>query len=209
MLTFPQVEDDGRHHVVGELRVATKEQVKAMLKTVTPLLHALPDSKKLIISCLPRYVSRPCCKEGGHMQNFDQAAREKILTDLNAMKRAVRSHLYAEKIANAYIVDPIQICNANDASSYLDPVHLTPDCYSALAGHLIRLAAGSERDTTEEEIGPSSKRARTGNEMPPQYGGGRRGSARGRGGHATGGRGRAGGSGRGGRRGRGSASFYY
>ena len=208
-LTFPQVENDGRHHVVGELRVATKEQVKAMLKTITPLLHALPDSKKLIISCLPRYVSRPCCNVDGHMQNFDQAARERILTDLNAMKRAVRSHLYTEKIANAYIVDPIKVCNASDSTSFLDPVHLTPDRYSALAGHLIRLAAGSEKDDTEEESGPASKRAKTGHELPPQYGGARRGSARGRGGFVAGGRGRAGGGGRGGRRGRGSNSFYY
>ena len=209
-LSLPQVGPDGHYHVIGELRVATKDQSKAMLKTITPLLTALPDCRKIIISCLPRYIGLPCCGAAGHLSNFDRVAKDKIMTDLNALKRGIRSHLFTEKIANTVIVDPVTICGAMDADSYLDPVHLQPEGYKKLADHLIRLGIGAD-STGEEDLGPSNKRAKTVQDTVGQHNAaaGRRGSMRGGAGSTPGGRGRGRGGRGGGRRGRGSGGFFY
>jgi hypothetical protein len=48
-LSLPKKGQDGHYHVPGELRVASKDQVTSILKTVRPLLEERPEIKKVLV----------------------------------------------------------------------------------------------------------------------------------------------------------------
>jgi hypothetical protein len=52
-LSVPTKGPDGKFHVDGDLRVATKDQTIILLKILRPLLDAVPDVEKILILPLP------------------------------------------------------------------------------------------------------------------------------------------------------------
>ena len=202
-LSHPVLLADKKHHVVGQLKVANKDQVKALLKLVSPILHHRPDTEKILISCLPRYIASSCCENSAHNTSFsDPSAAAAVTADLNAMRRQIRSFLFTERIRNITILDPVAVLGKLTVADYKDPVHLTESGYEKMAAKIIQGVAPEELPESEKAT-PPEKRARLSN-----WGGfpALRGSIRGGGGQ--GGRGRGGRNGsRGGRRTRGGYNF--
>ena len=50
-----------KFHVVGELRLANKEQTAHMLKLIKQLLVTVHGATVLLVTCQPRYLHQPCC----------------------------------------------------------------------------------------------------------------------------------------------------
>jgi hypothetical protein len=123
-MCHPTVLSDRKHHVVGELKVANKDQTRGLLKLLVPVLKAFPNSKILIVSCLPRYTADRCCANTSHLVGMDDAAKRRILADLSSMRRGIRSFIFMEKLNLTYVIDPTEVCGATDAASFADPVHL-------------------------------------------------------------------------------------
>ena len=107
-LSLPGKLLDGKYHVVGELRVASKEQTRALLKLAAPILKSCPGVKKVLVSCIPRYTASRCCADSGHLTGGENGLA-RVLTDLAAMRRTARSFLFTERLSNVQIVDPPQL----------------------------------------------------------------------------------------------------
>ena len=56
---------DGKYHLSGELKIATKEQVANLLKVLLPILKAVPSAELILITCIPRYMYAKCCPVPG------------------------------------------------------------------------------------------------------------------------------------------------
>ena len=185
LLSLPVTLADGRYHLQGEMKLANREQTLALLKLINPILKAVPGAKTLLVTCLPRYTAAPCCGDGSHWDGTGKAERTRLLSELTAMKRTIRSFLFMEKLSNVSLVDPIPVCGALEDSAFADSVHLTTDKYGVLANHILELSAVAEwpSQPTEE---PTAKKARLSS---------RGGWNRGRGGRGRGTRGGRGGRG--------------
>ena len=47
---------DGKYHMVGDLRIATKEQVNNLYKMLKPLCSTIPGAEVILVSRIPRYI---------------------------------------------------------------------------------------------------------------------------------------------------------
>ena len=193
---------DGKYHVDGELRVATEEQVNALLRNLLPLLKAVPGAEVFLITCLPRYVRSPCCEDITHLVGRAlDGFKERIFTDLSVMKKTVRQFIHRERLVQVRVVDPINLLDDLDESMHTDPVHPPTVFYEKLAARLIAMQEGegfsSAAGRPERVPEPDPKRIKlisssSGGGLPHRGGrGGGGGSSRaGRGGPRGGPRGR-------------------
>ena len=173
-LCLPSKLQDNRFHVVGELRVANKDQTKALLKLATPILRALPGVKKIVVGCIPRYTAQRCCADTAHLTGSDPQCHAKVMADITAMRRTMRSYCFLEKIEDVQIIDAATICDTAAPDAYVDPVHLSPEKYGKLASHILRLAVtGEGAEQASAGAAPATKRPRH------ESGGGGRGGGRG------------------------------
>jgi len=193
-MSLPKKGADGRYHVEGELRVANKDQTTALAKTMAPILQAVPDSIRIVITCLPRYTVIPCCEDSDHLIGRGREMEDRVTADLRAMKRNVRSAFYGEKTGQVKLLDPAEVAGWHDRVNYTDPVHLRESWYADLAA-AVQTCATNGPPTQGEGADSGTKRKRSdtgpGGSAPPvaNRGTGGRGRGRGRGGfsgYATG-----------------------
>jgi hypothetical protein len=166
-LSLPKKGQDGHYHVLGDLRVASRDQVASILKTVRPMLEVRPEAKKVLVLPVPRYAfpELKCCDEAGHITNAGVGLAAEIKSGLSNVKKAVRSFLFKERIQNVKILDPYVALSNLDRSSFADPVHLVQDGYEAMAKVVVDLLAGFEEgdkttDPPSSDVS-NSKRIRT------------------------------------------------
>jgi len=163
-LSHPQLLGDKKYHVTGQLKVANKDQVKAILKLITPILRFKPDVEKVLVSCLPRYTVTSCCQDAAHNTSFGtQGAAAAILADLTSMKRQIRAYLFAERIRNVTILDPNTVVDKLDCEEYADAVHLKPASYEKLAARILQGAPSESEGPDMLRAAPPFKKARLSN----------------------------------------------
>ena len=133
---------DGKFHIKEDLRISSQEQTLNLIRILSPIITAVPGAEIILITCIPRYIQVPCCTD--HCKwTADKKAR--LMTDLSAMKRNIRSQLFMEKL-----VDPMTVCNLGSTESYTDGVHLTRPEYEKLAKVVIELVAGQPQEDLQQ-----------------------------------------------------------
>ena len=151
---------DGRYHVKGELKVASEEQTKALLRLLLPLFRAVPGAKLVLVTCLPRYTHAPCCKDSSHMVGMDAGSSGNILDGLVQMKKHIRSFLAKENLSQLKLVDPIQLMEGVAVEGHVDPVHPPEELYDKLASRLTIVLEGDGKSSPEAGQEPDPKRIR-------------------------------------------------
>jgi len=186
-LSLPRKDNtDGSYHIEGELRVASKEQVLALMRLAHPILTAVEGADTTLVTCLPRWShpDNPCCDKEGHVVGRGEALQSKVLSDLVSVKKEVRSYIFKERIKKCFVMDPMPFWEAGP-----DPVHVALEAYRKIA----RTIVCNETEEAEERGGDVSvaKRVRVVScaegRAPERRDGG---AARGRGRGWGGGRGR-------------------
>ena len=182
-LTLPvKAISDRKYHVVGELRIASREQVNNLqYKMIKPLLRAVNGAEVILLTCTPRYMYKECC---GRHSLLDATELVKLKADMTAMKRALRSLLFADKRAKVRKIDPVATCNVASGDHYVDSVHLSTEEYEKLANSVMGCLA-RHPGPLEDGSGrgqPKPKRPKMASGNPPTRGARGRGWARGRGG---------------------------
>jgi hypothetical protein len=166
---------DGSFHVDGDIICSPLETARAAFQQVVPMLKALPEMDKILLTPLPRYLWTSCCADPQHapnVKNEDHVVN--MLADIESTNRAWRSICFHEKIRN------IKLCNAGSVLAVKlmwgrDPVHPNITGYEKVAEYLLNGIASMEakrasaslelleadqvkRLLAEPEAGPSFKR---------------------------------------------------
>ena len=152
---------DGKYHLSGELKSATKEQVANLLKVLLPILKAVPSAELILITCIPRYMYAKCCPVHCELTPAETA---KLMADLVSYKKNLRSMLFMERWGNVRIVDPLSVCSADQPCSYADHVHLVGKEYKKLAKAVLDNVAGAPTPSSSGQ--PEAKRPRMMSGLP-------------------------------------------
>jgi hypothetical protein len=134
----PRKDSSGRYHVDGEISCAPQETAKQMMLNCFPLLKKFSDIPKIVLVPVPRYMFAPCCSDIEHVPNLEcEDHVEKQVDGLDATHKLWRGMLFRERIANTKVCNTSKII-ADKVFWGTDPVHPTPDGYSAMAKFIIR-----------------------------------------------------------------------
>ena len=137
--------EPGRYHITGCLEIAPEGVLKKRFGTVRPVLEAAGEAVKVCLLPIPRFMKRPCCKDGGHITNFMEANFEDILISAATTCRNIVSSEGEKAGLSLFTFDPVSafgggprlIAKTSTAGMSVgleeDPVHLTASAYKDIA----------------------------------------------------------------------------
>ncbi len=94
-------------HIRGELKIADREAVTAILKMCDPILSAAAGKTILIITPLPRYIGRSCCEDESHCTNRSRVDFYTTIREGLAMVRDTVSEYLIKNNHKGRVVDPV------------------------------------------------------------------------------------------------------
>jgi hypothetical protein len=145
---LPSKDRGGTYHIDGSLVVADKAAVKDLVHQFAPVLKALGNSRKLVMTPLARYWVAPCCVDPAHTVNYRTAGFLPRLGDAIAgLRDSIRDTLFVKKVPNFRVLCPNRIIGvgkrkqdpsdeeaAKAAALWgSDPVHPTSAAYRLIA----------------------------------------------------------------------------
>jgi hypothetical protein len=150
-------DEDGRYHMSGEIRIATRDMQLDTFKNLHPVFEILGQRKILLVTPLPRYITRGCCEDRGHGTNrADPDYKKKMLANLETMKRNLKDFIFHEGNRSMRLFDPnIDLRGLEEADIWEDdPVHLRRETY-------LKIAEGIVKQSVALEDKQTAKRKRT------------------------------------------------
>jgi hypothetical protein len=182
MPTQPFKGGDGKHHILGSLTAAPTSVIKKALQTAVGFVEVAKSSSFILVAPTPRYVTKKCCTNPEHIDNFEDANYEREL--MEGIDHHIQSlNSWATELGiDFYILDPVSsgdssVDTLRGRTSTLgeslwcteDPVHLTRSGYRDIAeairglkdlieGNDGRTEAGSVASASTESS--ASKRSR-------------------------------------------------
>jgi hypothetical protein len=141
------VKIDGRYHIIGDLDCCQRDDFKDLFSSITLLLRAGGNNRKIIMSPLIRYGTRTCCSKPDHLTNF------KLKTSMRPMLAEspewLQNLAFFKRIREVTVVAPHELLSDGGTdertkeatrriASYWDqdPVHMTRTGYAVLAKQL-------------------------------------------------------------------------
>jgi hypothetical protein len=107
---LPAKDRAGTYHIDGSLVVADKAAVKDLVHQFAPVLKALGNSRKLVLTPLARYWVAPCCGDPAHTVNYRTVGFLPRLGDAVASLRdSIRDALFVKKVPNFRVLCPNRI----------------------------------------------------------------------------------------------------
>jgi hypothetical protein len=190
----PTADNNGRYHMHGEIRVASKDTQMDHLRALHPLFDILKQHKILLVTPLQRYIVGSCCTDPGHSTN--RAApdfKKKMSENLDNMKRTLKDFVFREGNRSIKLLDPnVDLRGLEESDIWgVDPVHPLAEVYDKIAEGVVKLNAVLETKESAKRKRSDSIEGQARPQLPPARGRGReppgpgpsRGSAiRGRGG---------------------------
>jgi hypothetical protein len=122
---------------------------KSIFSNAVSLFRAGGDCDKVILSPLPRFLRKGCCKDETHATNRkDKFLAVQIGNGLNDIRSWIKELAFGKRIRNFKVLCPIILLEGEtedvfEAATRMkpywasDPVHLSRDGYSALASSLL------------------------------------------------------------------------
>ncbi len=146
MPTQPFKGGDGKYHILGSLTAALTSVVKKALQTAVGFIEAAKGSSFILVAPTPRYVTKKCCMNPDHIDNFEDPNYEKEL--MEGIDHHIQSlNSWATELGiDFYILDPVSSgdslvdtlrgrTSTRGESLWCteDPVHLTQSGYRDIA----------------------------------------------------------------------------
>jgi hypothetical protein len=155
------VKIDGRYHIIGDLTCGDRDLFKELFNTITPLLRAGGECRKILLSPLIRYATKPCCDGPGHLVN--QLNKLSMRTMLSESPEWLRNLAFFKRIRNFTVVAPHELlADAGDEERIKkssrriagywedDLVHMTKTGYTVMAKQLvITIASHAEKNPSK------------------------------------------------------------
>jgi hypothetical protein len=162
------VKENDIWHVTSNLCVRAKSYIRATLSKLKNIFDAAPDSKIILVSPLPRYITDKCCDNDSHIANFGDADYTHDISDelrgIDSMLEATVASLPGPATVLSYIQcadDPaadlhLLSLDGEPLWGAADSVRGSPALYSAM----VKMVQSSA-DELGFDSGPGpSKRAR-------------------------------------------------
>jgi hypothetical protein len=103
----PTADASGKYHMLGEIRVASRDTQLDHFRALSPVFNMLEQRKTLMITPLPRYISSSCCTDSSHGTNrTGPEYKKKMMADLDLMKRNLKDFIFKEGNRNMKLFDP-------------------------------------------------------------------------------------------------------
>jgi hypothetical protein len=149
---LPSKDRAGTYHIVGSLVVADKTVIKDLVAQTTPLLKALGNSRKIVLTPMARYWVAPCCPDPAHTVNYHTVGFLPRLGDaIASLRDSIRDAFFVKKIQNFRVLCPNRMVGvgqrrqepsdeeaAKAAALWgLDPVHPTSAAYRVIADSIV------------------------------------------------------------------------
>jgi hypothetical protein len=97
---------DGKYHVPGSLIPTPMSIIRKILQSCDGIAAAVKNSRVILIGPSPRYVSRRCCDDTEHLENYNNPEYEsEILGGINSINRTLEKWA-AENGLNYMLIDP-------------------------------------------------------------------------------------------------------
>ncbi len=148
---LPGRDRTGTYHIEGSLVVVDKAAVKDLVHQLAPLLKALGNSRKIVLTPLGRYLVAPCCSDLTHTVNYRTVGFLPRLGDaIASLRDSIRDALFVKKVPNFRVLCPNRMIGvgqrrqepsdeeaAKAAALWgSDPVHPTSAAYRLIAESL-------------------------------------------------------------------------
>jgi hypothetical protein len=153
---------DNKYHIEGEVTIGSKETQIEHLKELIPLLELLDKRRGIIITPLPRYVTKACCENSEHCSNRRFLDfKQQMLDSLELMRKTCKDFLYYEGKKSIKVLDPCVDIRGMENSEVWgdDPVHPQQLVYKKIATGVIRILDNQRMPAAGQ--GPDFKRRRT------------------------------------------------
>jgi hypothetical protein len=196
-------ESDGIFHITGRVTVSKDMQLEILLDRLDSLLAWSPDTLKVLLCPLVRYLT-DCCTEHQRDEKTLQEEGIRQLKELYQFRRVLKGRIIQKKYKNILLIDPLASTGAASSlerarAIMADSFHLTSKARGELANKIKEEIVGwlrGKKRGSDTAAGADSKRLRLDSsgqkEQVSKAGGGKKvGGGRGGGGH---GKGRGGGS---------------
>jgi hypothetical protein len=150
---------DGNYHVPGSLIPTPLSIIRKTLQSCDCIAAAAKSSQIVLFGPSPRYVSRRCCDDAEHLENYNSPEYEsEILCGIESINRTIEKWAIEQGL-NFRMIDPTEQSDpadfplgervTPDGSSWWsssDPVHLSQGGYRVLASTAIM------RQTSKEDV---------------------------------------------------------
>jgi hypothetical protein len=150
---------DGSYHVPGSLIPTPMSIIRKTWQSCDCIAAAVKNSQIILFGPSPRYVSRRCCDDAEHLENYNSPDYEsEILGGIDSINRTIEKWA-SEHGLNFTMIDPTEQSEpadfplgervTPDGSSWWsssDPVHLSQGGYRVLASTVTRM------QTSEEDV---------------------------------------------------------
>ena len=164
----------GKYHLLGRVGVCSDAAFKTLVQNLASLFAIAPDTPKVILPPIPRYISGSCCDIAGHGDNAGTAEHARLMTEKVAhLRKLLRTELGNSNLEGYWVPDilsglvprseggetPLEDSAAELGSLFGgDNVHLTPHAYAKLAetvtrgvGEAVKKSMQSECQVTGEK----------------------------------------------------------
>ncbi len=174
---LPVKDGAGTYHIEGSLVVADKAAVKDLVQQLAPVLKALGNARKLILTPLARYWVAPCCGDPSHTVNYRTVGFLPRLGDaIASLRDSIRDALFVKKVPNFRVICPNRMIGvgqrrqepsdeeaAKAAALWgADPVHPTSAAYRQIAESL-------EEDLRDEDARYTNPSSAAQSKKKPRY----------------------------------------
>ena len=141
----------GKYHLPGNISIAGDRAISSLISSARPLLELLPNSTKVILPALPRFVLGSCCDDPDHGKNTrEEDHAKKMLSDLAHLRKTIRQKVSNLVKGKCWVMDPVTACIDPDCGNSTgekivalkqvvasDNVHFTQAGYANLGTNLV------------------------------------------------------------------------
>jgi len=189
-MALPEKTENGAFHATGKVCVAKEVQLEMLLGRLEPLLRKWPETVKILVTPLPRFME-DCCEKHGRKEEDKVKDGGRQLKELWELQRGIKTFLISKKLKNVLMLDPLAVLEVGGdlgkvRAAMADNFHLKAENAKLLAAKAKELIkdwqAGGKRggEALDGALAKKPRLENAGRMSGNERGGGGAGAARGR-----------------------------
>jgi len=129
----------GLMHLRGNVNIASRKDIEAVMRKISPLFTAAANSPKAIVGPLPQYYGHPCCGTGSHCTNTEREDFGFLLrVELSRAHREIRTILNNNSLRRFRLLNlTANILEVGRDLALAGPTQLTKGAYEMVLNNIM------------------------------------------------------------------------